>query len=124
MRSFLMGMVFAAVFANSAAFSDMWVGGHGDIGVGLDAGQLHMHMHFDADVTGASGVISAGEYESTDHSIGVPGPSISRPAGAQWNFLGSESDSVWFLPQSSDANKPFVGFGLEELVPGQKQEML
>jgi hypothetical protein len=118
MRSFLFGFAIFHFCLGSVGLADIWVGGHGDIGVGLDAGQLHMHMHFDGDVTGVSGVISAGEYESTDHVIGVPGPSILRPAGAQWNFLGSESDNVWFLPQSSDPNKPFVGFGLEELVPG------
>jgi surface-anchored protein len=112
--SFLVLMAFALV-SQIQVRGDIWIAGHGDIGVGLESNRLHLHMHFENPVTGANGVIAAGEYESDDHVIGVPNPPIARPTGAQWNFLGSATN-VWFLPVNADPAKPYLGFGLEELV--------
>jgi surface-anchored protein len=98
----------------SRVHGDIWISGHGDIGVGLENNQLHLHLHFEDTVAGASGPIAAGEYESTDHIVGVPNPPVARPTGTDWNFLG-DATSIWFLPQSSNSAKPYMGFGLEEL---------
>ncbi|MEQ1828299.1 MAG: choice-of-anchor M domain-containing protein [Pirellula sp.] len=106
--------LFFVVFSALPLRGDIWIGGHGDIAVGLTNNQLDLHLHFEANATGASGTIAAGEYEPGDHVIGVPSPSVSRPTGAQWNFLGSAAN-IWFLPQSVDNTKPFLGFGTEEL---------
>jgi surface-anchored protein len=111
--------VFFLFFIGSTALpsrADIWIAGHGDIGAGLENNQLHLHLHFEAAATGATGPIALGEYEPGDHIIGVPGPSVARPTGAQWNFLGSATN-IWFLPQSVDNAKPFLGFGLEDLNP-------
>jgi len=43
----------------------------------------------------------------------------SRPAGAQWDFLGmAAGENVWILPQSSDPDLLFLGIGAEEVDPG------
>lgn len=113
--------VFAMFFLISTtvaqiASADLWVGGHGDIGVALNGNALELHFHFENDVSKAGGgVIPAGEYAPGDVQVFVPGPSIARPAGAQWDFLGAPTDQVWFLPATTDANKPYLGWGLEEL---------
>ena len=114
----IMGVFAFAIFANRPLSADIWISGHGDIGVGLDGNSLHMHLHFEDNATGVGGTIDAGEYESTDHVIGVAGPSSVRAADPKWSFIGAATDNVWFLPQSIDPAKPYVGFGLEELSVG------
>jgi hypothetical protein len=95
--------------------ADIWIRGHGDIGAALTGGELELHYHFEDDAQGANGTITAGEYGPSAFSIAVPNPSVARPAGSAWDFLGAPTDQVWFLPQSSDPDKPFLGFGLEDL---------
>lgn len=114
-----------AILALSALFSapqtlkaDLWVGGHGDIGIGLVGNKLDLHLHFaDAVDKEGGGSIPAGEYAPGDHTIFVPGPSVDRPPGSQWDFLGAPTDKIWFLPASSDPNKPYLGWATEELSP-------
>jgi hypothetical protein len=102
--------------SGSEVHADVWIAGHGDIGVALNANnQLDLHIHFEDAVTGQNGTIAAGEYEAGDHQIGVPGPFVARPAGSQWDFLGPVGSSIWFLPQGVSATKPFLGFASEEL---------
>ena len=114
-----------AILALSALFSatqtlkaDLWVGGHGDIGIGLVGNKLDLHLHFaDAVDKEGGGSIPAGEYAPGDHTIFVPGPSVDRPSGSQWDFLGAPTDKIWFVPASSDPNKPYLGWATEELSP-------
>ena len=100
----------------------VYTSGHADLGVGFETvnGQSNLKLHIHAEgVLGlhGGGTLQPGEYDSSDMIIGVPGPSISRPAGSQWNFLAAnEGASIWFLPQGSNSNKPFLGLGTEELV--------
>ena len=104
----------------STARADLiYIGGHADIGLGFELGNLHLHIHAEEALTLAGGgSVPAGEIDPADLSIGVPGPSIGRPAGPTWNFLAaSANDPVWFLPQGTDPNKPFLGMGTEELLP-------
>jgi hypothetical protein len=82
----------------------------------LNGNALELHFHFENDVSKAGGgVIPAGEYAPNAVQVFVPGPSIARPAGAQWDFIGAPTDQVWFLPATTDPNKPYLGWGLEEL---------
>jgi hypothetical protein len=120
MRFLFAAMIFMLALAPDRFVSaDVWVGGHGDIGVGLTASnQLELHFHFENDVNAANGgSIAAGEYAPSAIQIFVPGPSFGRPGGSQWDFLGAPDDRVWFLTPSIDAGKPFLGWGLEELDP-------
>lgn len=105
----------------SVSHADIYIGGHADLGVGFEAGNLHLHLHAEAPLNlFGGGIAPAGEYQPGDLDIGVPGPSISRPATAAWNFLAANAgDPVWFLPQGTDPNKPFLGIGTEDLTdPG------
>jgi hypothetical protein len=101
-----------------SVLADLWIGGHGDIGIGLVGNTLDLHLHFaDAVDKEGGGSIPAGEYAPGDHTIFVPGPSVDRPPGSQWDFLGAPTDKIWFLPASSDPNKPYLGWATEELSP-------
>jgi hypothetical protein len=119
MKRWLVIVFLAAAFASPATLkADLWVGGHGDIGIGLVGNTLDLHLHFaDAVDKEGGGSIPAGEYAPGDHTIFVPGPSVDRPSGNQWNFLGGPSDKIWFLPSNSDPNKPYLGWATEELAP-------
>lgn len=110
-------------FAVHPAISQSFVytSGHADIGVAYEGGAFepHWHMHGDAVVNGAPlGVDS--EFAPGDVLAFVPNPSISRPAGAQWDFLGTTAGSpLWFLPANNISGKPFLGIAAEELTPSE-----
>lgn len=123
MRKHWMGWtigVLFTVFVSPASAELVYVSGHADIGVELHDGELELHLHAEGNLGAfGGGVITAGEYGSRDFVIGVPGASIERPAGSQWNFIGNAvGEPIWFLPQSEDEAKPFLGIGSEELDPG------
>ncbi len=109
---------FCAAVSSEVRAELTYMGGHSDVGVGFEDENLHLHIHAEGALSlFGGGTAPAGEYDPGDLLIGVPGPSIPRPAGAQWNFLApNANDSVWFLPQGSDPNKPFLGMGTEELL--------
>ncbi len=94
--------------------------GHADIGVGYLTGiglEPHWHVHAGATVNG-SPLAADAEYEPTDLLAYVPPPSVPRPSGPAWNFLGNSAGApVWFLPQGLDPAKPFLGIASEELDP-------
>lgn len=124
MKRVLSALVMAIAILSSQASAEVFIGGHGDIGVGFENGGLHLHFHAeDAIDTYPGGTLPAGEYEPGDIIIGVPGEGAfpgtgtARPSGSQWNFLGEESDLIWFLPASSVENKPYLGIATEELLP-------
>ena len=107
------------VFAVHPAISQSFVysAGHADIGVAYEGGALepHWHMHGDAVVNGTPLGVDT-EFAPGDVLAFVPNPSISRPAGAQWDFLGTLAGSpLWLLPASNIAGKPFLGIASEEL---------
>ncbi len=103
----------------SARADIIYSAGHGDIGLAFDAGNLFLHYHLGQGAI-ANGVAIANpageEYTPAEVITFVPNPSVARPAGAQWNFLGNNAgDPFWFLPATSDPAKPFLGFAAEEL---------
>lgn len=94
-------------------------GGHGDIGVAHEDGalELHGHIHEGSSVDGAP-LAEDAEFAPSAFTILVPDPPFPRPAGAAWEFAGTAAGrSMWFLPQTEDVSKPFLGLGTEELVP-------
>ncbi len=108
----------AALPLNSASAATTWNAGHGDLGIGYDAGELDPHVHLHAGATVDNVVLLADE----EYAPGDVLPSIafnksqSRPAGSQWAFFGvSTGQPVWTFPQSEDPTLPFIGFGAEEL---------
>jgi surface-anchored protein len=110
-----------ALETSTQAQSFVYSGGHGDIGLAFDAGalELHGHLHAGAVVDGVA-LAAEVEYEPSNFTIFVPDPSFSRPSGAVWDFTGTASGSpLWFLPQTQDAAKPFLGFGSSDLVPSE-----
>ncbi len=121
--SIIASLVWTMLVANSG-LGDLWVGGHGDIGVKLDdSGQLDLHFHFEdpAEAFGG-GSIAAGEYAPDAVQVFAPSSPYTQPAGSEWNFLGAGTGNpLWFLPNSSaEANNlgaPFVGFATEDLDP-------
>ena len=100
----------------------LYTSGHGDIGIAYDAGALepHVHLHDGTVVNGmpVNNPPDGEEYAPEDIVMFVSNPSVARPAGAQWDFIGtSASNPVWFLPQTEDVNKPWLGIASEELDP-------
>lgn len=104
--------------ASFAGTPGVWTSGHGDIGIAYEDGwDLHIH---------AEGAVISGveqndvEYEPGDVIIQVPSFSrINRPAGTAWAPLGVPGGApCWLLPQTETVGVPFVGFGTEEIPPG------
>ncbi len=113
----LLLLVAFAMLTIARAEAEVYISGHADLGVGFENNNLHLHLHAE-DTLGlfGGGTRPAGEYDPDEVMIGVPGTFIARPAGSTWSFLASNAgEPVWFLPQSSDSNKPFIGLGTEEL---------
>lgn len=105
--------------AAPAAVVSEYSKGHGDIGIAYEDGAFepHWHLHSGAVVDG-SALGADEEYEPDALVALVPGPSIARPAGTQWDFLGvAAGEPFWFLPQNEDVNKPYLGIASEELTP-------
>jgi surface-anchored protein len=119
LRPALIAAAVLALGTCTQAQSFVYSAGHGDIGLAYDAGalELHGHLHAGALVDGVA-LGADEEYAPSGFTVLVPDPSIARPAGATWDFTGTVSGSpLWFLPQSQDASKPFLGIGSEELDP-------
>lgn len=102
----------------AGAQSFIYTEGHGDIGVAYVGGAFepHWHLHLGTVVNG-SPLSEDTEYAPGEALAFVPSPSVNRPAGAQWDFLGTAAGNpLWMLPQSNQAGKPFLGIASEELV--------
>lgn len=108
----------ALLFAANARGGLIWERGHGDIGLAYEGGalELHYHLHAGAKFEGQSALTGDAEYGPSEMYVRVRDPAVAKPGGPQWDFLGPGS-SLWFLPHSSDATKPFVGIASEELDP-------
>ena len=98
----------------------IYTSGHGDLGIAYEAGALEPHVHVhDGSVVDGNPVNNPpdGEEFAPDEIITlVADPSISRSAGAEWDFIGSPATGpVWVLPQVEDPSRPFFGIASEEL---------
>jgi len=100
--------------------------GHADIGVDYIATPPHfaLHIRFGSDVTSEDGTpIALQTLAPGAVDTRVPAPSILREetedvdlTTPEWDFLGvEEGEPFWFLPQTSDRDKPFFGFATDGL---------
>jgi len=119
----LAGLLAAGALASMAAGAQSFIytEGHGDIGIAYEDGAFEPHWHLHAGaVVNSSPLSEDAEYAPGEALVYVPNPSVSRPPGAQWDFLGTAAGNpLWTLPQSNQAGKPFLGIASEELVASE-----
>jgi len=114
-------LTFALLPLASAHAAALYTAGHGDIGIAYDGGlEPHVHIHDGSIVDGSPVNNPPGgvEFAPDEVLIFVSNPSAARPAGAQWDYIGVSAGSpIWFLPQTEDPAKPWLGIASEELDP-------
>lgn len=122
MKRIAIAALLSLVLGSAAGQAQLYryTAGHADIGVGYEDGEFEPHWHF------GSGAVVDGVTLTTDLEA-APGEAyayagenteLSRPAGTQWDFLGTAAgNSVWVLPQTQAAGMPFLGLASEELDP-------
>jgi surface-anchored protein len=107
----------AATFALAANVfaAGIWTAGHGDIGLAYEEGELFLHYHLHSSTVDGALVVDV-EFDPADIIMYVPADSISRPAGAEWDFTGNAAgEPLWFIDQTQLADRPWPGIGTEEL---------
>ncbi len=122
-RSLAVGTLSLLAHASVTAAA-IYTSGHGDLGIAYESGELepHIHLHDGSVVDGipVSNPPDGIEFAPDEAIIFVADPSIPRPTGGQWDFLGAASGSpVWILPQGEDPAKPFFGIASEELAASE-----
>ena len=123
MRMHLAAWMAAIVFGLgmvSSLEAGVWASGHGDIDAHFHEGALEIGLHFHDGGVGAfgGGTLPAGHHEADEHQIFVPGAPVTLP-GTGWDFAGTPGDSLWFLPPNNVTNKPYLGWGAEDLPSAQ-----
>lgn len=110
-----------------------YTGGHGDIGIGYEGGELELHVHLhEASVVDGTPLDADGEYGPDELTIVVPYSTYEhvvdvggRDPSAAYDPIGvNAGEGYWFLPATdsgpggADAlGTPFLGLGAEELEP-------
>ncbi len=100
-----------------AAAQSYYTSGHTDIGLAYEDGELHPHWHLEAgNIVDGSPLPADAEYEPGD-LIAVF--QATRPAanGAA-DYLGVSAGTLIYMGGPSVAWQPYLGFGSEELNPG------
>ena len=123
MRMHLAAWMAAIVFGLgmvSSLEAGVWASGHGDIDAHFHEGALEIGLHFHDGGVGAfgGGTLPEGHHEADEHQIFVPGAPVTLP-GTGFDFAGTPGDSLWFLPSTNDTNKPYLGWGAEDLPSAQ-----
>ena len=106
--------------------ASLWTSGHGDIGLALHGGtelEIHFHLGHDEPAIVDGTTINDTEFEAADLTVFVNNAAQTTSNAALATGTGVASGQpLWVLPQgetaASAANLPFVGWGTEELVPG------
>jgi hypothetical protein len=81
--------------------------GHGDIGVAIEDGRLHQHIHNES-----------GEFKPDEVLVVVGQKGLrTTPTGPQWSFIGAGLESYW-IAETFIAGNPLLGFSGEELPRG------
>ena len=96
------------------AHGALWTGGHGDIGIGYDAGAIEPHWHLGE---GGESVTLGGE----TGSLGPDGAEYGTLQITPYTALSQTIDgsSYFVFPATEDPTVPFIGFGTEELNPSE-----
>ena len=123
MRMHLAAWMAAIVFGLgmvSSLEAGVWASGHGDIDAHFHEGALEIGLHFHDGGVGAfgGGTLPAGHHEADEHQIFVPGAPVTLP-GTGWDIAGTPCDSLWFRPPNNVTNKPYLGWGAEDLPSAQ-----
>lgn len=138
----LHGLALTTFLTGPLAAATFYTNGHGDITATYSDGKLNLSYRLDdiglLDVNGTPGNLSDDvsvssypggvpilgsspkrtRFNSTEIITYVPAPSLARPAGAAWDFIGTDAgDPLWYIPQVQDFAKPWLGFSSEELGP-------
>lgn len=84
---------------------------HVDLGIGYAAGALELHWHDEEGDT---------EYAPDEAYAFIPlSSTITRPAGAQWDFTGAiAGGTIYLAPAGQEAGVIFLGLGSEEIANG------
>ncbi|MEM7146959.1 MAG: choice-of-anchor M domain-containing protein [Verrucomicrobiota bacterium] len=114
------------VAAQPVSAQDIWSAGHGDIGLeyeGPGTMEPTWHLGEDNETVILNGVPTnfgtEGQEFEPDEIIAFSNRVESRAAGAAWDPTGVvEGAPLYVFPQTNDPTVPFLGFGLEELDPG------
>ena len=110
-----------------------YTGGHGDLGIGYEGGELELHVHLhEESVVDGTPLDADGEYGPDEITIVVPYTTYEhvvdvggRDPAAAYDPIGvNAGEGYWFLPATdsgpggADAlGTPFLGLGAEELDP-------
>ncbi len=116
-------VIVIALAGSAVQAENLYTQGHGDLGIGYDAGAFDLHVHLEGGLV--NGVLQNDvEFEADDLIIVVPLTTLEpRPADAAYAPIGVGAGvNYWKLPQTeaeADAEfAPFLGLGTEELDPG------
>lgn len=105
----------------AAAETGIYSLGHGDLRVHLSGGQLHQRIHLGSesimDGMPAGNAPFGVEYAPEDVNVLVPEPTLPRPAGAEWDFVGTApGNPVWFIPEVQEFDRPWLGYSTQSLL--------
>lgn len=103
---------------SSLALGQSYTGGHGDVGVGLEGSELHLHAHLHENaIVDGNPLPTDEEYEADSLVIVVP-QIAAEVFGSTRPEAGVEAgETLWILPESDplSIDIPFLGIGSEEL---------
>jgi surface-anchored protein len=100
----------------SSLEAGVWTSGHGDIDAHFHNGALEVGLHFHSGAGAlGGGTLPEGHHEADEYQIFVPGTPITLPGTPAWAFAGSPGDSLWFLPPTNVAGRPYLGWSSDEL---------
>ncbi len=107
----LAGSLLAALTPIAAIAQIQLPADHVDFGIGYDDNALELHWHYEE---------GGEEYAPGDAFAHIPlFSSVTRPAGAQWDFTGAVAgETIYLAPASSSAGVIFLGIGAEEIANG------
>lgn len=95
----------------------VYTSGHTDIGVGYEDGELYPHWHLDAgNIVDGQPLEEESEYEPGDLVAQFSG--TRGAAAGSSDYLGASSGTTIYMGGPSVAWQPYLGFGTEELNPG------
>jgi surface-anchored protein len=102
------------------------VSGHSDIALAPASGG-GLGLGFDHAADAAFVGLGAGDDPASPETTFVrvgDGQEIARPPQSQWDFLGAEpGGTIFFLPQSTDPDAPYLGVSAEALSPSVWQSV-
>lgn len=93
-------------------------GGHGDVGLAFEGGELELHYHFgEGAILDGSELLTDAEFAPSEAYVRVP-DSARQTVGAAVSFLGvGAGDDIWRLPAQNPGTNaiPYLGLAADEL---------